>query len=171
MSATSSASPASSAGGDNGLGPLTEQFRPRRWAKWLTIVFFGPLGLAGLVGASVIGIGILFLPDVPLPLALPLAGLGVVLACIGAWVVWRSWMWLGHWVEIRHEGIARHWSGRTTVRRWDEIAEVREWMVEIKGREMPHLTVRFQDGSKWEFDDEYLGYYRLAKLIHSRGRP
>jgi len=157
-------------GADN-PGPLTEQFRPRRWTKLLTIFFFGPLGLAGLVGAATIVAGILLLPDVPLPLALPLAGLGLVLAGVGAWLVFRSWMWLGHWVEIREEGIARHWSGRTEVRPWNEIAEVRAWMVEIKGREMPHLTVRFQDGSKWEFDDEYLGYDRLAKLIHSRGRP
>ena len=151
-------------------GPLTEQFRPRRWTKWLLIVAFGPLGLVGLVGGLVIVAGILFLPDVPLPLALPFAGLGFVLAGVGAWIVWRSWMWLGHWVEIRQEGIARHWSGRTEVRPWPDIADVREWTLQMKGRDIPHLTVRFADGKKWEFDDEYSGFYRLAQLIKERAR-
>ena len=154
----------------NGLGPMTEQFRPRPWAKWLTILFFGPLGLAGLGWAVVIVAGIFLLPDVPLPLALPLAGLGFALAAIGAWLVLRSWIWLGHWVEIRGEGIARHWLGQTAFRRWDEIADVREWTASFKGREMPHLTVAFRDGTKWEFDDEYVGYDRLARLICGRGR-
>jgi hypothetical protein len=62
------------------LGEVVEVFQPRRWTKWLIIATFGPLGLIGFVGAAVIIGGILTLPDVPLPLALPFAGLGLVLA-------------------------------------------------------------------------------------------
>ncbi|MCI0357987.1 MAG: hypothetical protein L0211_05865 [Planctomycetaceae bacterium] len=147
------------------LGEVVEVFQPRRWTKWLIIATFGPLGLAGLLVAAVIVGGIFTLPDVPLPLALPFAGIGLVLGCVGIWLVLRSWKWLGHSVEIREHGICCWWRREVEARRWEEIATMRAWSVEFKGRDYPHLSVTFRDGVTWHFDDEYLTWPRLFELI------
>jgi hypothetical protein len=132
------------------------------------IATFGPLGLAGLAVGTTIIAAIFLLPDVPLPLALPFAGLGLVLAGVGAWIVIRSCKWLRHRVEIRQQGIARHWGDRAEVRRWDEIVSLSEWSVQYNGSDYPHLAVAFRDGSTWHFDSEYAEYHRLSELIRKQ---
>jgi hypothetical protein len=156
-------------GDEHGLGPLVEEFRPRPWAKWLTIALFAPLAAAGTGSAVATVVAILALPDVPVRGALLAAAIGSLLGAVGVWVVLRSWRWLGHRVEVRRDGIVRRWRDRAEGRRWAEVREVGEWSVRIKGREMPHLSVRFADGPEWEFDDEYQGYGRLRELIVARG--
>jgi len=72
-------------------------------------------------------------------------------------------------VEIRRGGIVRRWRGRSESRLWNEIQKIDEWSVSVKHREMPHLTVAFTDGVKWEFDVEYRDYDRLRAFLFARG--
>lgn len=151
------------------LGSLRQAFRPRSWAKWLTITLFGPLAVLGLGLVVAIPAAMLTLPDVPTQPALLAAGLSLVLGGTGTWLVWRSWNWLGHRVEIRQAGLVRRWRDRAEFRRWEEIQEVREWSVTIDGREQSHLSVDFGDDVRWEFDEEYQDFPELRRLIRNRG--
>ncbi len=153
-------------------GPLIEEFRPRAWAKRLTAAIFSLLLVAGLLLMIFpIAASLMLTGGPPLLSVLPLSGVGLFLAVVGFLISERSRKWVGHRVAIHKRGIVRHWPKREEFRPWSDVREVSEVAVEIKRRVMPHLTVKFDDGPAWEFDEEYVGYERLRDLITQATAP